>query len=229
MADQPRRSPDEHRPDEDPDARSNVSHFLFPSGAPPVIDDSHPAGVQFPSTPEGQHQRIVLQEYLDHMRQQAQTQAQIDRIAALVARLEQLVPTTAEPVGEVPRHKSRSNPDWDTYAGFRRSLCQLEEQCREIYGHAAKWIVANAAGCNPVTITRHQRQFYLNPRQWPPSTWPEQEPPARQGFSTNRGLASCLAAGVFGFGLLDVMSDGRFDGVISMVRILGCHAVQAFT
>jgi hypothetical protein len=38
----------------------------------------------------------------------------------------------------------------------------------------------------------------------------------------SRGLAA-LVAGIFIFGMLDWLSDGNFDGVIRMLRLLGCQ------
>ena len=68
--------------------------------------------------------------------------------------------------------------------------------------------------------------YGLDPeRDWPPSTWPEKPPKNRvrpTAIHTSHRLG-LVAAGMFGWAVLDFVSDGRFDGAVRMIRFVGCH------
>lgn len=66
--------------------------------------------------------------------------------------------------------------EWNTYEGFRAHLCEYERLEARHDDPPTKSEIAERMQVHPRTITRAMRSYGLNVREWPPSTWPTEEP-----------------------------------------------------
>jgi hypothetical protein len=211
----------------------NVSHIVPRSGP------------QFPMTPDGQLARILKGEWLINERERKIAELLDKHIARLDEFNEQAIEIAAKAAAAAARAAmetvssllpSRTDttpepaatdswvpirPIWRTYSGFRLNMQTEEQEARLDTDYVTKKVLAGRIGCDPVTITRAMKHYGLSPKHWPPSTWPEQEPPHQLPLGPH--VAASLAASVtFAFGMLDAL-DGRIDGVLNIVTWLSCH------
>jgi hypothetical protein len=183
----------------------NVSH---------IVPKSWP---QFPITPlinESERKIAELSSKLDeHARL---LKAAMETVSSLLPSKTDTTPEPAVTDGWIPVRTI-----WRTYSGFRLNMQTEEQEARRSTDYVTKKVLAGRIGCDPVTITRAQKHYGLGPKQWPPSTWPEQEPPRQLPLDPH--VAASLAASVtFAFGMLDAL-DGRIDSVLNIVTWLSCH------
>jgi hypothetical protein len=183
----------------------NVSH---------IVPKSWP---QFPMTPlinESERKIAELSSKLDeHARL---LKAAMETVSSLLPSRTDTTPEPAVTDGWVPIRAI-----WRTYSGFRLNMQTEEQEARLSTDYVTKKVLAGRIGCDPVTITRAMKHYGLNPKHWPPSTWPEQEPPHQLPLGPH--VAASLAASVtFAFGMLDAL-DGRIDSVLNIVTWLSCH------
>ena len=125
-------------------------------------------------------------------------------------------------------------PEWRTYAGFRadmqrREQIQLELQRRNgRIQPITKELLAGQRGVgggdSVRSITRAMKFYGLDPlANWPPSAWPEEQPAKRPRDLHSLAAAALLPAIPL---LLDVISDGRLNHVVSVSRMLGCEILK---
>jgi hypothetical protein len=183
----------------------NVSH---------IVPKSWP---QFPITPlinESERKIAELSSKLDeHARL---LKAAMETVSSLLPSKTDITPEPAVTDGWIPIRTI-----WRTYSGFRLNMQTEEQEARLDTDYVTKKVLAGRIGCDPVTITRAMKHYGLSPKYWPPSTWPEQEPPHQLPLGPD--VAASLAASVtFAFGMLDAL-DGRIDNVLNIVTWLSCH------
>src|SRR5262245_12300687 len=189
------------------------------------------SGPQFPMTVEGQLVRIFTKERLinERERKSAELSNKLDENATLLRKVLSLLPGQAQVESQLPASDDGIEiwPHTGSYADFRAYMQTQEREYRERAGleesdKVTKTTLARQKlGVDLITVTRAQQHYGLHPRQWPPSTWPEQDP--RHQRSLGPHLAASLAAGVtFTFGMLDAL-DGRLDSVLNIVVWLNCH------
>jgi len=204
-----------------------------------------PGKEQFPWTPEGQASRADFAEWLRqnqqreilahvsalHETQQLLIQQnELARVTStlvnVVLRLWGVKAPVERPAAEAPRDLHVPQiVAWRTYRGFREDM-QAREQAIVDAAHelGRKPIVTKEAlsdqrgGDSVKSISRCMRRYGLEPA-WPPSSWPEEEPRGPVDSHT----AALFAAGLFGWAMLDFVSDGKFDQTVRMVRFVGCH------
>lgn len=126
------------------------------------------------------------------------------------------------------RPRQPQNRLWRTYVGFRDDMRRREQEVRKAQretGTVLAITIALLAGHSGAdserTIRRTMEHYHLDPeRDWPPSTWPDEEPKPASGLQH----LTCLVAGLGGFSVVDLVSDGRLDHVIRIVLTqIGCH------
>lgn len=122
---------------------------------------------------------------------------------------------------------------WRTYRGFvvdmqHRERLEIEAQAGLEYKSEIdiEALSGQSGGDSAKTVRRTMRHYHLDPdHDWPPSTWPDEEPVQQLRFN-GHGMAAMLAA-TFAFGMAEAVIDHQLDGVINMVMLLGCHFAQA--
>jgi len=206
----------------------------------------HPVSdAQFPWTPEGQAAKADFtqwlrdrdkQEFLEHVLAQQNQQNQLLLATAELVRevcgwLRPSARTATVPKpsrGEEEPVRTPQIPAWRTYRGFLNNMLMRQDaiiaRAKELdtKPNLDKESFAGHTGGDSVkSISRTMEDYGLDiERDWPPSTWPKQAP--RKPRSVIDG-PSLLAAGLFGWAVLDFVSDGRFDNTVRMVRFVGCH------
>lgn len=106
---------------------------------------------------------------------------------------------------------------WRTYPGFRADMIRRErEVAPHVEGPVSLLSLANQVGGDSVrSIERQMRKYHLNPRKdWPPSTWPEEEPSASLSIGHQLALVAASVAITI---MLDAYNDGRIDGIFHLV------------
>ncbi|HYW89624.1 MAG TPA: hypothetical protein VFB50_17760 [Chloroflexota bacterium] len=116
---------------------------------------------------------------------------------------------------------------WNTYDGLVRDLRAREAALPKGTRCTRKAITSNTGGDTLRTLNRALDYWHLTSRTglrtyWPPSIFPDTEPPARP---ENQSIANKAAMLLAGFGasrvLLDVASDGKLDGAVAWCRVFG--------
>lgn len=113
---------------------------------------------------------------------------------------------------------------WNTYPGFRDDMRERERRVqRHVEGVVSPISLANQSGGDSLkSIERRMRHYCLDPRKdWPPSTWPEDEPKPKP-FPVSGHQLAALFLSLSSVGLMDYLSDGQFDLVISFGKLV-CH------
>jgi hypothetical protein len=132
---------------------------------------------------------------------------------------------TPAPNGSKPH--TPQNTRWRTYDGFRldmqhREQVALEAQRKLEYQKDLDIdaLSAQSGADSAKTVRRTMVHYHLEPeRDWPPSTWPDEEPVQQLGFG-GHGMAAVLAA-TFVFGMADAVADNKLDGVMHLCKLLG--------
>ncbi len=113
---------------------------------------------------------------------------------------------------------------WRSYAGFRADMIRREQVWRDQHTDMLALAVTigmlagHVRGDSEKSIKRQMARYHLDPaRDWPPSTWPEIEPPMFDSTTAHR--LSMVAAG-FAWAVLDMVADRRLDGVVHMLRLV---------
>lgn len=211
-----------------------------------MAHDPAPDPAQFPWTPEGQAAKADFTQWL----RDRDKQEFLEHVIAQQNQQNQLLLATAELVREVcgwfhppssrtstipkpnqedaePR-RTPQIPAWRTYRGFLNNMLMREEaiiaRAKELdtKPNLNKESFAGHTGGDSVkSISRTMEDYGLDvERDWPPSTWPKRAPRTSRPSIDGPAL---LAAGLFGWAVLDFVSDGRFDNTVRMVRFVGCH------
>jgi hypothetical protein len=141
--------------------------------------------------------------------------------------------TAARPAVENSKPRMPHKARWRTYRGFRQDMQHREEveieaqRGLEYKSEIDIEALSGQSGSDSAkTVKRIMKHYHLDPDQdWPPSTWPEDEPVQQLRFG-GHGMAAVLAAS-FLFGMADAVLDHRLDGIVHLVTLLGCHFAQA--
>jgi hypothetical protein len=139
---------------------SNVSALVLPA---PRVMDEHGQMQMFP--PEDLLRLLHETAALQH-----QTAEIMQRLAATGGN------RGTSPKLRVVRPWRPQNERFRTYRGFRDSMVELERALpREQKKN--KTNVCGLGADSVKTVTRTMHHYHLGAAQWPPSSWPEQEPP----------------------------------------------------
>lgn len=115
--------------------------------------------------------------------------------------------------------------EWRTYEGFRDDMRHREREWNRHNRRAdgthpsvtKKALAGQSGGDSDRTISRTMDRYHLDPlRDWPPSSWPD-HPPEMQPSLPHLVTTAAIFAGAV---LLDVMTDGRLDGVVRICKLL---------
>ena len=133
-----------------------------------------------------------------------------------------------EPVASTAREPRWVIERWRTYAGFREHMLEHEARGDLHPTHICALQVGREAGGESArNIARAMNYYHLVPHKkyWPPSRWPEQQPPA--SVSKIKALLAAASGGIGVHGLLDA-ADGKLDGVVHACR-LATHVIEMVT
>lgn len=135
-----------------------------------------------------------------------------------------------ETVEEIPKLPKFFIREWRTWIGFRSNMQRREKTALERQEQngtslpITKELLAGQSGGDSVRNIGRAMEYYGLDKEadWPPSTWPEQQPGKHL---RHRDLHSLMAAALLPpiLLLLDVVSDGRFNHVANLFRLAGCE------
>ncbi len=138
------------------------------------------------------------------------------------------------PAETLPLEVTKPEPEtsieaWRPYKGFRADMVhreQIERDRQREIGASYEIEIDTLAGQlkrgdSRKSIERRMRKSHLDPkRDWPPSTWPEEEPHQPFDSATAHRLALVAGFPALVWLALDVISDGRLDGVVYFTRLV---------
>jgi hypothetical protein len=162
----------------------------------------------------------------------------LDAFAVLLRRhqehpIDEPEPALDDPEPEPPPRQvgKLAHQEWATYEGMRAHLIGLEEEWNDEQKElglrrtvVTREVIAGKAGVHPRTVARHMAEdWHLDPRRdWPPSRWPEHQPPGTGHIQGH--LVGFAAAGFWV--TLDLLDDNKVDHAVRFCQQV-LHLVTA--